>query len=91
MHHFLCHEIQCLVPGDPLELAFAAFADAHHGIKQPLCRVEPLPVGASAQAGAQLRLFVAVLAEITALLVAAVVGGEAHDDVLPLVGDQHVA
>ena len=70
---------------------FAALADALHRIEQTLGRVEPRAIGTATQAGADLRLLLGILAECAALLIAAVVGRQPHDDVALLVRDQHVA
>ena len=91
LDHFDRNMIQRLVPGYALEFSLAAFADAHHRVEQALGRIKARTVRTSAQAGAQLRLGEGVLAELSPCLVAAVVGGQAHDDVAPFVRDQHVA
>ncbi|OQC03497.1 MAG: hypothetical protein BWX79_02625 [Alphaproteobacteria bacterium ADurb.Bin100] len=89
--HLLRDGVQGLVPGHALEFAFTTFADAHHRVQQPLGRIQACAVGASAQAGAQLRFLEGVLAIGAAGLVFPVVGGQANDHVALLVGHQHMA
>ncbi len=91
LHHLPGDVVERLVPGHALELALAAFAHAQHRMEQPLRRIDAGAVGAAAQAGTQLRHLLGLEAEGAALLIAAVVGRQPHDDVALLVRHQHVA
>jgi hypothetical protein len=51
------HHPQCLVPGDALEFAFAAFTDPFLGIHQALGMVDILPEGPASQTGPELLRF----------------------------------
>ena len=89
--HALGDVRQGFVPADALELALATLADALHRIKKTLRRIQTRAIGASTQTGADLRLFLSVLAEGSVRLIAAVVGRQPNDDVTLLVRNQRVA
>ncbi len=91
LDHLRRNVIERLVPGNALELALAAFADAHHRIEQSFGRIEPRAIGAAAQAGPELRFLEGVLAEGAVFLIAPVVRQQADNDVAFLVRHQHVA
>ena len=68
--------VKGLRPGNPLEAAFAAAADALHRVLEAFGRIEALAHGAAAVAGAHLR---EVLAGDARIRVARVVGLNADD------------
>ena len=61
------NEVVGLVPGNLLELAFAAFADALHRVSQAVGMINPTPDGTTAQTCANLMIAVHVIARVVAL------------------------
>ena len=58
------NEVVGLVPGNLLELAFAAFADALHGIVKAVGMINAAADGSAAQAGAHLVIAINIRAGI---------------------------